>query len=101
LFGFARRRGMGRYIVRGAALLTALLVVLTVLVLPLVAMAQRPVQVRRIAFLGFGSPPSAAEPRPVVELTFRTLFSGSLRVFEECPSSTLRLAIENHSRACR
>ena len=58
---------MGRYIVRGAAPLTALLVVLTVLVLPLVAMAQRPVQVRRIAFLGFGSPPSAAEPRPVVE----------------------------------
>ena len=36
-----------------------------------------------------------------IQLTFRTLFSGSLRVFEECPSSTLRLAIENHSRACR
>ena len=35
-------------IVRG----TALLVVLTVLVLPLLATAQRPVQVRRIAFLG-------------------------------------------------
>ena len=39
---------MGRYIVRG----TALLVVLTVLVLPLLATEQRPVQVRRIAFLG-------------------------------------------------
>ena len=33
--------------------------------LPLVATTQQPVQVRRIAFLGFGSPPSAAEPRPV------------------------------------
>ena len=58
---------MGRYIVRETALLTALLVVLTVLVLPLVATAQQPAQVRRIAFLGFGSPPSATEPRPLVE----------------------------------
>jgi putative ABC transport system substrate-binding protein len=58
---------MGRYIVRGTALLTVLLVVLTVLVLPLLATAQQPVQVRRIAFLGFGPPPSAAEPRPLVE----------------------------------
>src|SRR5262249_29726812 len=33
--------------------------------------------------------------------TFRTLFSGSMRVFEECPSSTLSLAIEHHSRTCR
>ena len=49
---------MGRYIVRG----TALLVVLTVLVLPLLATAQRPVQVRRIAVLQYGPRPSAAEP---------------------------------------
>jgi len=55
---------MGRYIVRG----TALLVVLTVLVLPLLATAQRPVQIRRIAFLGFGPPPSAAVPNPFVEV---------------------------------
>jgi hypothetical protein len=54
---------MRRYIGRG----TALLVVLTVLMLPLLATAQRPVQVRRIALLGFGPPPSAAEPRPMVE----------------------------------
>jgi putative tryptophan/tyrosine transport system substrate-binding protein len=55
---------MGRYRVRG----TALLVVLTVLlVLPLLAVAQRPEQVRRIAFLGFGPPPSAAAPDPFVE----------------------------------
>ena len=54
---------MGRYIVRG----TVLLVVLTVLVMPLVATAQQPVQVRRIAFLGFGSLPSAAEPNPFAE----------------------------------
>jgi putative ABC transport system substrate-binding protein len=54
---------MRRYIVRG----TALLVVLIVLVLPLLAMAQRPVQIRRIAFLGFGPLPSAAEPHPFAE----------------------------------
>jgi hypothetical protein len=46
---------------------TALLVVLIVLVLPLLATAQRPVQVRRIAFLGFGPPPSAATPNPFAE----------------------------------
>src|SRR5215831_14574473 len=54
---------MGRYIVRG----TALLVVLTGLMLPLLALAQQPVQVRRIACLGFGPPPSAAAPNPFVE----------------------------------
>ena len=54
---------MRRYIVRG----TALLVVFIVLVLPLLAMAQQPVRVRRIAFLGFGLPPSAAEPHPFAE----------------------------------
>jgi putative tryptophan/tyrosine transport system substrate-binding protein len=54
---------MGRYIVR----VTAFLGVLIVFVLPLLATAQRPVQVRRIAFLGFGPPPSAAEPRPFAE----------------------------------
>jgi putative ABC transport system substrate-binding protein len=35
--------------------------------LPLLALAQQPVQVRRIAFLGFGPPPSAAAPRPIAE----------------------------------
>ena len=50
---------MGHYQVRRRARL----VVLIVLVLPLLATAQ-PVQVRRIAFLGFGPPPSAAAPRP-------------------------------------
>jgi hypothetical protein len=50
---------MGYYQVRRIARL----VVLIVLVLPLLATAQ-PVQVRRIAFLGFGPPPSAAAPRP-------------------------------------
>jgi Protein of unknown function (DUF2959) len=36
-----------------------------------------------------------------MELTFRTLFPGSMMVFRGVPSSTLGLAIENHSRACR
>jgi putative ABC transport system substrate-binding protein len=36
-------------------------------VLPLLATAQRPLQVRRIAFLGFGPLPSAAEPHPLAE----------------------------------
>jgi putative ABC transport system substrate-binding protein len=54
---------MGRYRVRG----TALLVVLTVLILPLVAAAQQAAPVRRIAFLWFGPPPSAAAPNPLVE----------------------------------
>src|SRR5215468_5659556 len=60
---FARRRPMGRSIVRG----TGLLVVLTVLVLPLVATAQRPAQVRRIAFLGLNFPPSASAPTPFLD----------------------------------
>jgi putative ABC transport system substrate-binding protein len=54
---------MRRYIVRG----TALLVVLTVFVLSLLATAQQPAQVRRIAFLGFGSTLPAAMPDPFVE----------------------------------
>jgi putative ABC transport system substrate-binding protein len=54
---------MGHYRVRRIALL----VVLIVLVLPLLATAQRPVQVRRIAFLGFGPPPSAATSDPFAE----------------------------------
>jgi putative ABC transport system substrate-binding protein len=36
-------------------------------VLPLLATAQRPVQVRRIAFLGFGPLPSTAAPHPFAE----------------------------------
>jgi putative tryptophan/tyrosine transport system substrate-binding protein len=54
---------MGPYRVRRRARL----VVLIVLVLPLLATAQQPVQVRRIAFLEFGPPPSVAAPRPLVE----------------------------------
>jgi len=43
---------MGRYGAWRTALLTGILVVLTTLGLPLVAAAQRPGQVPRIAFLG-------------------------------------------------
>ena len=57
---------MGRYIVRG----TVPLGVLIVLVLQLLAIAQQPMQVRRIAFLGFGPPSSAAAPDLFLE-TFR------------------------------
>lgn len=54
---------MGRYIAWG----TALLVILTALVLPLVAAAQRPGHVPRIAYLGFNHPTSASEPTPFLE----------------------------------
>ena len=57
---------MGRYVVHKTGLFTGTIVVLTALMLPLFTAAQRPVQVRRIAFLGFG-PPSAAAPDPFVE----------------------------------
>jgi len=35
------------------------------------------------------------------EFTFRTLFSGAMRVFEACPARTRSLAREHHARACR
>lgn len=58
---------MGRYVVCKIALLTGTLVVLTVLMLPLVAAAQRPAQVRRIAFLELNFPPAASQPTPFLD----------------------------------
>ena len=58
---------MGRYVAWGTELRTVILVVLTTLVLPLVAAAQRPGHVPRIAFLGFNFPPSASEPTPFLD----------------------------------
>jgi hypothetical protein len=54
---------MGRYLVRG----TALLVVLTIFALPLLAIAQQLAQVRRIAFLGLNFPPAASQPTPFLD----------------------------------
>ncbi len=48
---------MERYVAWRTALLTVMLVVLTALVLPLVAAAQRPTKVPRIGYLAAGSPP--------------------------------------------
>jgi len=58
---------MGRYGAWRTALLTGILVVLTTLGLPLVAAAQRPGQVPRIAFLGLNFPPSTSAPSPFHE----------------------------------
>jgi putative ABC transport system substrate-binding protein len=44
-----------------------ILVVLTILGLPLVAAAQRPEHVPRIAYLGFNFPPSASGPTPFLD----------------------------------
>jgi hypothetical protein len=44
-----------------------MIVVLTTVVLPLVAAAQRPGHVPRIAFLGLNFPPSPVEPTPFLE----------------------------------
>jgi putative ABC transport system substrate-binding protein len=44
-----------------------MIVVLTALMLPLCVAAQQLVQMRRIAFLGFGTPPSASAPHPIAE----------------------------------
>jgi putative ABC transport system substrate-binding protein len=52
---------------RDSTIGSILLLALTVLMMPLLTMAQQPVRVRRIAFLGFGSLPSAAEPNPLAE----------------------------------
>ena len=56
---------MGCYVVWGTKLLTEILLVLTTLVLPLVAAAQRPGHVPRIAFLDLNFPPAPSEPSPL------------------------------------
>ena len=58
---------MGRYIVRGTGLLPMMIVVLTTFVLPLVATAQQPGHVPRIAFLELGFPPSPTESTPFLD----------------------------------
>ena len=58
---------MGRYIAWGPEPLTAMLVILTALVLPLVAAAQRPGDVPRIAYLEFNYPTAGPEPTPYLE----------------------------------
>jgi putative ABC transport system substrate-binding protein len=44
-----------------------MILVLTALMLPMVAAAQRPAQVRRIAFLGLNFPPAASQPTPFLD----------------------------------
>ena len=51
----------------GIVLLTGILVVLTILVLPLVAAAQRPSHIPRIAVLGLNFPQSASEPPSLLD----------------------------------
>ena len=63
---------MRRYVAWGTELRTVMILVLTALVLtalvpPLVAAAQPPAQVRRIAYLGFNYPPSASAPTPFLD----------------------------------
>src|SRR5262245_12538112 len=58
---------MGHSIAWRTALLTVMLIVLTTLSLSLVAAAQRPGHVPRIAFLGLNFPPSTSEPLPVLD----------------------------------
>ena len=58
---------MARYVARRTEPFTVLLVVLTALVLPLCAVAQRPVHVPRIAFLGLGSPPAPSQSTPFLK----------------------------------
>ena len=53
------------YVVWGTKLLTEILLVLTTLVVPLVAAAQRPGHVPRIAFLDLNFPPAPSEPSPL------------------------------------
>jgi putative ABC transport system substrate-binding protein len=55
---------MRRYVAWETALLTVLIVAITALGRPLVAAAQQPGPVPRIAVLELSSPPSAAEPTP-------------------------------------
>src|SRR5262252_8550001 len=61
---------MRHHVAWGTELRTVMILVLTALVLPLVAAAQRPAQVRRIAFLGLNFPPTASQPTPFLD-TFR------------------------------
>ena len=65
---------MRHYIVWKTERLTVMLIVLTTLGLPLVAAAQRPGHVPRIAFLGINFPPSTSAPSP-----FRDEFRQGLR----------------------
>ena len=58
---------MGRYVAWGTALLTVMIVVLTALGRPLLAAAQQPGHVPRIAFLGLNFPPAASEPTPFLD----------------------------------
>ena len=58
---------MRRYVARGTKLRTVMILVLTALVLPLVAAAQRPAQVRRIAFLGLNSPSADSQSTPFLD----------------------------------
>src|SRR5262249_44629446 len=67
LFGFKRRRPMGRSIARGTELLTAMLIILTALVLPLFAAARQPGDVPGIAYVGFNHPTSGSEPTPFLD----------------------------------
>src|SRR5215831_9157840 len=66
-FGFKRRRPMRRYAARGTELRTVMILVLSVLVLSLVAAAQRPGHVPRIAFLELNFPPPPSEPSPLLD----------------------------------
>ena len=58
---------MGHYVAWRTELLTGIIVVLTALVLPLVAAAQRPGHVPRIAVLDLNFPPAASESAPLLD----------------------------------
>ena len=58
---------MGRYVAWRTELLTGIIVMLTALVLPLVAAAQRPGHVPRIAVLDLNFPPAASESAPLLD----------------------------------
>jgi len=58
---------MRPYVVWRTKLLTGMLVALAILVFPLLAAAQQPGHVPRIAFLDFNYPPAAAEPPPLLD----------------------------------
>ena len=102
---------MRRYVTRGTELRTVMILVLTALVLPLVAAAQRPAQVRRIAFLGLNFPPAASQPTPFLD-AFRQMLrergwveghnltiewrwaEGSLERFASLVAEVVRLPVE-------
>src|SRR5215831_11982726 len=110
-FGFVRGRSMRHIIAWRTKLLTVMLIVLTTLSLPLVATAQRPGQVRRIAFLGLNFPPSPSEPTPFLDAFRQGLrehgwveghtiaiewrwAEGSLERFADQVAEVLRLPVE-------